>query len=467
MSKFNQKTAGAPKTTNIAGGVAFSLSTKQELVHAVLTSFLKDEFYESGSDRADRIVGLAQSVAKNDPSFLAKLAVYARQEFNLRSVSHLLLGELAKGHKGDSLTKDAIVAASPRPDDLAEIVAYVGSPIPKQVKRGVRNAILKYTPFQLSKYKMEGKKVSLVDLFNVSHPKAQHATIAQQAAWAKLLRGELKLEGAWESDVSGADGQEEKTAAWESLVISKKIGYFALLRNLNNLIKSAVSFAAIDSACEMLVDKERILKSRVLPFRFLTAYQNVRGNRRLIDALMTAADIAVENVPVFDGAILIAVDQSGSMHPYADKAGMLAAALMKNNKTSDCVAYGTEIRDLEIHSNTPVLETAQNMKGDMGGTDTGLVFKKAQAENKKYDTIIILSDNEAWESDTQSAYNAYKLATGANPQIFAIDIAGYGTVDLKSEKVLHIAGFSEKIFDLMKVCKNSGDLVSTIESYKY
>lgn len=100
MSRFNTKTTN--KTTNLAGGRAYSMSPEMELTHAVLTTFLDDKFYESGNDRVDRIKNLITQVS---PEFTARLAYVARTEFNLRSVSHLLLGELVKNHRGDSVLK--------------------------------------------------------------------------------------------------------------------------------------------------------------------------------------------------------------------------------------------------------------------------------------------------------------------------------------------------------------------------
>src|SRR3990167_7362106 len=107
MSKFATKTSN--RTTNLASGKAFSMNPETELLHAVLTTFLENKFYESGDARLERI---KQLVALNKPEFVSKLAIVASTEFNLRSVTHVLIGELAKTHRGDSLVKDTIVASA-------------------------------------------------------------------------------------------------------------------------------------------------------------------------------------------------------------------------------------------------------------------------------------------------------------------------------------------------------------------
>ena len=57
----------------------------------------------------------------------------------------------------------------------------------------------------------------------------------------------------------------------------------------------------------------------VLPFRFITAFDEIekldggRIVRKVLMALNSAVDIAVKNVPKFDGETLVVLDVSGSM----------------------------------------------------------------------------------------------------------------------------------------------------------
>ena len=116
---------------------------------------MNDKYYESGSDRLDRIVSLASQCS---PQFVSNLAVIARTEFNLRSVAHVLAGELSKRTDcPDGLVRNTIIDVCERPDDCLEIASYIGVPLPNQAKRGLRNAILKFNRYQLAKYKGEEK----------------------------------------------------------------------------------------------------------------------------------------------------------------------------------------------------------------------------------------------------------------------------------------------------------------------
>jgi hypothetical protein len=470
MGKFSKKLQPA-KTVNKAGGFAYSHDVQTELVFAVLTTFLDDKYYEKGAERISRIEDL---VLKNKPEFVANLAVVARKEFNLRSVSTLLIGLLARTHKGDSLVKDTIVKAATRVDDLTELVAYMGTPLPKQVKRGVRNALFKFNRYQLAKYKGEGNEVSLVDVFNLVHPKVQHASEEQAQAWADLMKGNLKSFDTWETEISNCK-PEEKKSKWQSLVAENKLGYMALLRNLNNLIKVGVEDQYIDMAVGKLSDEAEVRKSKQLPFRFVTAYENVSGNRKLSNAISVAMDIAVGNAPKFEGNTLIAVDVSGSMSgDPINKASIFAATLFKSHPNADLILFDERVSEVNIGDRLPVIDLAQQIKklATGGGTNTSLVFQFAEKKGKKYDRIIILSDNQSWQDSygwgstggTQKYYEAYRKI--ADPVVYAIDIQGYGTKDITAGKVFHLAGWSERVLDFIKESEKGNALIKYIEDYK-
>ncbi len=465
MAKFSKKST-PEKTVNKAGGFAYKLDVKTELVSAVLTTFLENKFYETGDERLERIKDL---VRKNKPQFVANLAIIARKEFNLRSVVTVLLGELAKIHRGDSLVKDTIEDSALRVDDLTELVAYVGSPIPKQVKRGVRNALFKFDRYQLAKYKGEGNVVSLVDLFNMVHPKVKHAKEEQKIAWKDLIEGNLKSFDTWETEISNT---KDPKKAWSALVNEGKLGYMAMLRNLNNLIKNNVDDEVISKVVDKLTNPNEVAKSKQLPFRFTTAYDMVKGNRKLSNAISEAMDIAVSNCPEFDGKTLIAVDASGSMQgDPIKKASIFGATLFKKNPNADLILYATDIKEVTTGDRIPVIDLAKKIElaAQGGGTNTSLVFTYATAK-RKYDRIIIISDSESWQESyyggqgTQTAYNEYRKI--ADPYVFLLDIQGYGTKDIASSKVKYLTGWSDRILDFMGAFERGDELIKYIENYK-
>lgn len=453
--KFN-KNKTTRKTTNLAGASAYKAeSPETELVFATLTTFLEDKYYESGDDRMKRIVDLAKQVPV---TFLAKLAVLVRTVYNMRSVTIVLLGELAKSSKGTDLVKKAIIASATRVDDLIELVAYFVSsnePIPKQVKRGVRNALFKFDRYQLAKYQAKSKNVSLVDVFNLVHPKVEHATKEQAKAWKDLLEGNLKVENTVESVLSNSENTKED---FESLIVSGKIGYMALLRNLNNISKYDLSPLAYTKAAERLSNPEQVAKSKQLPFRFITAYDAFSGSQILKNAIVDALEHSVKNVPRFDGKTLVALDVSGSMSGLPSRIGSIFAAALFKSNNADVIGYDTDIRDTEINSRDSIMTIANQISFSGGGTDTGIVFD--YAEGKGYERIFIISDNESWKSSAQLGY----VRMSVKPKVYAIDVQGYGTFDIVGRKVYHFPSWSEKVFDLIAIAEDGGDIVDQVNS---
>jgi len=463
MTRFNSNIVSKPQipTTNLAGGEAFKQSAKAELAFAVLTSFLDDKFYESSSARLERIQNLIREIS--DHQFLAKLAIITRKEFHMRSTFHVLAAELAKVHRGDNLVFKVIVNGVERPDDLTEIVAYLGKPIPNQVKKACAKVLQGLSEYSLGKYKQSRKEVSLVDLFNLTSPKP--TSPEQDAMWKKFIKGELKSPDTWEVAISASELHEDKVEEWTRLVLENKLGYMALLRNLNNIDKYASS-EAIKIACEKIDNKEEVKKSMQFPFSFYTAYKHVE-NQDMLEAISKGLEYSLENVPTFEGKTLIAVDASCSMRNTEraiDIAALFAGALFKANN-AELIMYDTSVQKVKLLKATPILEMSKIMESlvNGGATRTSLVFEYALQE--KFDRIVIISDNESWsEHNVQNVYDRYRKFNDSF--VYAIDIAGYGTIDIKSsKKVFHLAGWSEKIFDFMSVAEKGKNFVQWIDSY--
>jgi 60 kDa SS-A/Ro ribonucleoprotein len=168
--KFN-KTATGIKTVNRAGGQAYIQNPKLELVSLLLTSFVKDKFYEKEEGQLNRLRNLVFSIP--DKKFVAKAAIYARTVFGMRSITHALAGELVNVVKADEWVKEAVSRIIYRPDDMTEILSYYmsnyGKPIPNNLKKGFALALEKFDSYQLAKYRGEEQnyiKIYLPEILN-------------------------------------------------------------------------------------------------------------------------------------------------------------------------------------------------------------------------------------------------------------------------------------------------------------
>ncbi len=523
MARFNKepiekrvrKSGG--DTVNLAGGQAFSLSEKEELVCILLTSFLNDQFYRSGLGTLNRIVSL---IEHGDKEFSAKAAVYARNVFGMRTVSHVVAGEIARLVKGEQWTAPFFNRVVFRPDDMYEIISYYASKygnqkvrartkgnheerkvvraIPNALKKGFREALGRFDSYQLAKYRGEGKEFTLVDLVNILHPTP---TEKNREALEMLVNGNLRSTNTWESMLTRAGQQAEnaedlvelKKNVWTELILTRKLGYFALLRNLRNISKQAPS--VVNEAIVMLKDENLIKKSKVMPFRFYTAYKELDGDvsRDILMAISEALEISCANVPTFDGDTLIVVDDSGSMTSCvvngwtnyraqhrnsniscAEIGALMASVLAHANPDADVMMFNTSARYVNLPVDGGLISNIKMMASrfEGGGTNYNSIFR---AMNKAYDRVVIISDEQGWEgyyspSGKDASFDRYRKKYNCDPFIYSIDLQGYGTsqFDPTNQKVFLLSGFSDKIFDIMKLMEtDKRAMIAEIEKINF
>lgn len=483
MARFNSPAAvrNLPDTINEAGGQAHQESSELELVSILLTSMVQDQFYRSGNQTIDRLETLIDALVKNGQAyFAAQAGVYARRVFGLRSITHLLAASLARKVRGADWTKDFYNVIVRRPDDMLEIMALVlksGKNVPNALKDGFARALLRLDAYALAKYKGEGKDVKMVDVVNLCHPIDQLSIIVDnQSALNKLMTGTLPAADTWEVGLSSAGKKTEdagetvawKQSVWTDLLRRNKLGYLALLRNIRNIAATIVDPATLDLAVIRLTDRDSIKNSLVFPFQIHTAYDVICSanlpidtQRMFVRALRHAGDIAMANVPRFDGPTLIAMDLSGSMtaavgtSTAAKVGGLFAAVLWKANEDSELMIFGSRSRYLPLQAyDMRLFNLASTLAVcNEGGTNFHNIFRTA---NKKYRRIIIISDCQAWEEHEtpRVALAEYSTKFNCSPHIYSLDLCGLGTLQFPENKVYAMAGFSDKIFDVMKMLES-------------
>ncbi len=478
---FWKSKASDPDTLNLAGGQAHALSPKLAYATALMTTFTTDTFYASAGAQVDRIAELTRTL--EDPLFAAKAAVFTRTRNGLRSVSHIVAGELAQRPdvKGAPWLRSFFRRVVQRPDDVTETLAYLkgrGNPslrkLSNALKRGFGEALSGFDAYQLAKYLRADRDPNLIDAVNLLHPKS---TPALQA----LMTGALKPAETWETRLSkagqtaSADGLSEqekldlKGQAWIDLLSSRKLGYLACLRNLRNIAEQAPTYFPL--ALQLLTDPRQVEKSRVLPFQIFTAAEVLKGTKADTGATRKALDEALElslmNVPAFEGKTLIAVDVSGSMNGRPLRiAALLAAVLYKSQAQADVLLFDTSAKALRLHPRDSLTTLASTIEkaATGGGTDFRLIFT---ALKQAYDRILILSDMQAWVGNHTPAAEAaaYRKKFKADPRIFSFDLTGHGSIQFPEAKVYALAGFTDAVLGVLKELeKDPAALVKAIEA---
>jgi 60 kDa SS-A/Ro ribonucleoprotein len=500
---FKSKVKEAAIVENHEGEKAFVLTPQMELYAAVATASLNDKFYEKADETLVRLRAL---IAKNDATFVAKLAIYAREQMYLRSVPMVLAVELAKQHSGDGLVSKLTNRVVQRADEITEILAYYAlaneraqvkqlNKISKQLQKGLADAFNKFDEYQFAKYNRDAH-VKLKDALFLVHPKAKD--VAQQLLFDKIVKDELQLPYTWEVELSALGQlkydtvelkQAAKKAKWEELIFSNKIGYMATMRNLRNILEADVSKEALNKVCDYIGNEKAVANSKQLPFRFLAAYREIKTLNdgrvgKVLDALEKAVLHSAANIAGYndDTKVVIAADVSGSMQqPISAKSkvllydiGLMLAMLLQNRCDNVVTGmFGDTWKTINVAKNN-ILSNVQefyNREGEVGYSTNGyLVVKDLLKRNKIVDKVMLFTDAQLWNSNQSgetiaSVWKQYKKIA-PHAKIYLFDLAGHGATPLNvmSNDVFLIAGWSDKIFNVLKAIEDGSNAVKMTEA---
>ena len=500
--KFNLKSK-VRQVSNYEGEKAFTLTPQLQLYTAVATAGLSDQFYEKAEDKLKR---LRELIAINDVGFVAKLAVYVREKMYLRSVPLVLTVELAKQASGNSILSKLTNRVVQRSDEITELLAYYAmandrkdqkklNKLSKQLQKGLGEAFNKFDEYQFGKYNRD-TEVKLKDALFLVHPKAKDES--QQALFDKIVNDELKVPYTWEVELSVLGQQKFDNndlkklafrAKWEELIFSNKVGYMATLRNLRNMLEAEISKDALKKVCEYLGDAKAVAMSKQLPFRFLSAYRELKqlnnGRvRNVLDALEEAVVQSAANIAGYDEntKIVIAADVSGSMQRAVSAKstvqnfdiGLMLAMLLQNRCENVITGmFGDTWKVINVPRKNILsnVDEFHRREGEVGYSTNGYLVIKDLIEHKiVVDKVMIFTDCQLWNSNNSGEniaglWKQYKkMAPGANLYLF--DLAGYGNMPLNVQRddVFLISGWSDKIFDVLKAIEEGSIVVKMIEA---
>jgi 60 kDa SS-A/Ro ribonucleoprotein len=472
MPRYNAVATGSTKTTNTAGGAAYTQTPKQQLATLVTTTRLKQTFYHSEPEIIQNILAVFDAI--KDPRFVAQAAIYARHTAGMRSISHVLAVLLAVYISGTNYGRLFYEKLPRIPQDITETLALYKTifgdvMIPHAMENGFARAFKKFSLHQLRKYHASNSQVSLIDAINLTHATGEHIT-----AFKKLLKeaGTKGLSTAKEAVLSRAKKEGEVGAHTIDTMLSEgSIGYMAVIRSL----REYKNVDNVDILVSAIVNQEKILGSKVYPYQILTAYIAALKeglDNKILNALSQAIELALPNVRPLEGKTLIAIDVSGSMGGNAydsalTKAALFAGALYKADTNAEIIAFDTNVQPLALNSrdslSTITQQITQYTTG--GGTDMSLVYRSIAQSKQIYERVVILTDSESWISDTQVAY---RLAKNGNPNLktYLVQFEGYGTSQFHQgdPSVYTFAGYNDKVMEMITNAKTINDLVLEIEN---
>ena len=480
MATLNTSAKGRMRTTNRSGHAAYRTDDKTKLTTMALTTMLGEpKFY---GDNTDELISLAESLCEGGQGeFVAKLAVWARTEGKLRSVSHALASVVAHGCGGESFIRPmARMIASMRGDDgtemLATYKALYGKPFNHALMRGIADALGSARPFDIAKYQSASRDFKMRDTLRVTHPKASGET---SEAMGECVAGTLGMPKGWETELSARGNTKE---VWDELIAENRLGFFALVRNLRNMLRAG---ADVGPVLERVSDREAVSRSRLLPFRFYSAYRELAREGLLTTRVARALDVALaascHNVERLPGRTAVLIDTSGSMSSSVsarsivtcrDIAAVMGALVTRISDDAAVVQFDTSASVVPMIG-LSVISDSDMVPASGGGTHMACGFDCLKLTGFDADRVVVLSDNEVngggwWGNGTdtvQAKMDEYRRHVGHDVWCHAIDLQGYGTQQFIGGRTNIMAGWSESVLRFIGMAEAGfGSIVSEVES---
>ena len=490
MAKFNRgavrpapaspvKSEATPSGRTHEGAPGYARDAKSELFLLAVSNMVGEtSFYESASERDNRYRELVHRVAVEDLPWMTGFLPWLRQEANMRSAPvvgalEAVRARLAAGQHGGN--RRLVSSVLRRADEPGEALAYwigtYGRAIPKPVKRGIGDAVLRLgTEINYIRWgSSESRGFTFADILNLTHPGDRKGSAQGhrfQGAWQRDLFGYavkrpyrddlaipeslemltrrdallsmpvderrrvledpelLRRAGiSWEALAGWLQGPMD-ARAWEAIIPS--MGVMALVRNLRNFDRAGVCDRVAEQVAAKLSDPEVIARGRMFPFRFLAAY-NAAPSLRWSRPLELALEHSLANVPRLPGRTLVLVDRSVSMFDRvsaksglnrADSAAIFGTALAMRAESADLVEFGTDHGRVKVRRGDSLLRVLERFT-NRGGTDTAAAVR---ATYRGHDRVVIVTDEQAW-ADYHGADPTEHVP--ADVPVYTWNLAGY------------------------------------------
>lgn len=230
-------------------------------------------------------------------------------------------------------------------------------------------------------------------------------------------------------------------------------------------------------------------KHEVMLHKAIEESEQARISQRLgeysatvLQALESAVCHTADNINGFDEntRVLLASDVSGSMFSSISEQssvknyhiGLLLSMLMKQ-RCKNVVAgiFGTDWKVCDFSSNDILRNTIDmvSRKGEVGYSTNGYkVIDWLIDENRVMDKVMLFTDCELWDSEwgdthLSKSWEKYK-SIAPEAKLYLFNLAGYGTnpIDMKRDDVFCIAGWSDKVFDILAALEQGEDAINVI-----
>lgn len=513
-------------TVNAAGGSAYSRSPEAQLAQLAVTGTFNDTFYETGSDQLKQVQEL---IGKTDPLFVAKTAIYARERGRMKDMPAYLVAALSqKNPEQFEAVFDRVINDGKM---LRNVVQMLISPqfkdrISGRVQRNIQRWFRNRTAIQIFHASI-GQDPSLADVIRLAHPKPVDAMGRFDAVkdavfayltnpddkrntekWA-LLPEEIQQFEAFKSDstlpVPNITFQRLSALKltddhWKQ--IARQMTLRQTLLNLNTMARHHVfdDKDMVELIAARIDDRAAVTdpKQKFLPFAILSAYKYTGGETQSIyrtvkvnpgevpakvrNAVQSALNYALSNVPSLGENAYVVIDVSGSMHSPVtgtrdkgatsvvqciEAASLFAAATFATNEDAKVIAFANDAKWVGGLNSKDSFNTNMGkiIAANGGGTNMEAAMQLIKTSGKPVGTIVFFTDMQTWIESGKRSTSIYgdQGATAmaktwreikkAHPKarLVLVNLQPNGTtqIDEKAPDVLHVGGFSDTMFEII------------------
>lgn len=483
----------ATKTVNAHQAPAYAYTPRHRLAQLAATGCLGQTFYVDAESQLDAVLGLAKEL---DAPFVAKTALYAREAGFMKDMPALLAATLAA--RDVALLGQVFGRVIDNGKMLRNFVQIVRSgavgrkSLGSRPKKLVQQWLLAASEKQLLNAAV-GNTPSLADVVKMVHPKPVEAW---RAAWFAWLIGKPVEEAALPPITQ--EFERFKRASAQGVVAEvpdvpfqmltalaldaaqwgqiARAGSWQMVRqNLNTFARHG-AFAlpgVAEAVAATLRDPRAIAKARAMPYQLMSAFKATGDAVPAVvrDALQDAMELALANVPRFEGRVVVCPDVSGSMSSPVtgqrgsatssvrciDVAALVAAAILRKNPTARVLPFERDVVALSLNARDSVMTNAQALAAiGGGGTNCSAPLALLDKQAAAVDLVIIVSDNESWMDTSRhgatQTLREWERVKARNPRarLVCIDIQpGATTQAAERADILNVGGFSDAVFTMV------------------
>ena len=483
----------AANAVNASQALAYACTPRHRLAQLAATGCLGQTFHASAEAQLDAVLALAKEV---DAAFVAKTALHARQAGHMKDMPALLAATLAV--RDVALLGQVFGRVIDNGKMLRNFVQVLRSgavgrkSLGSRPKKLVQQWLVTATEQQLL-HASVGNTPSLADVVKMVHPKPDEPW---RAAWFAWLIGKPVDEAAlppltqaferFKREVAQGVTAEVPDVPFQMLTALElsaaqwaqvaRTGSWQMVRqNLNTFARHGVFEVpgVVEAIAAKLRDPMAVAKARVMPYQLMSAFKATGEGvpAAIRDALQDAMELALANVPSFDGRVVVCPDVSGSMSSPVtgrrgsatssvrciDVAALVAAAVLRKNASARVLPFEQAVVKLSLNGRDSVMTNAQALAAiGGGGTNCSAPLALLNKERATVDLVILVSDNESWVDASRrgatQTLREWELLKARNPKarLVCIDLQpGATTQAAERHDILNVGGFSDAVFTLV------------------